>query len=210
MILPGERASARNHQFQTEELAPSIPKILSDVFKFEYSCVFIFVDRNLATVAFAWDFFAFSERTLTMAFVIPFMAGPYEQTTCLKYYSGRRRGLEYRKLFGKIIARSSGQRVRRWQEIITFVSDDEILQEDATFNFRENMWHSVNSPVKTERIASYFSTLEELDTLEINRLATLPTKITERAGLGTMTGFVTNPAEQWGGWRDYHTRQSKP
>ena len=31
-ILPGERASGRNHQFQTEELVPSIPKILSDVF----------------------------------------------------------------------------------------------------------------------------------------------------------------------------------
>ena len=29
-------------------------------FKFEYSCVFIFVDRNPATVAFDCDFFAFS------------------------------------------------------------------------------------------------------------------------------------------------------
>ena len=31
-------------------------------FKFEYSCVFIFFDRNLATVAFDCDFFAFSEK----------------------------------------------------------------------------------------------------------------------------------------------------
>ena len=32
-------------------------------FKFEYSCVFTFVDRNPATVAFDCDFFAFSEKT---------------------------------------------------------------------------------------------------------------------------------------------------
>ena len=31
-------------------------------FKFEYSCVFIFVDRNPATVAFDCDSFAFSQK----------------------------------------------------------------------------------------------------------------------------------------------------
>ena len=46
------------------------------------------------------------------------MAGPYEHTTWLKYYSGRFRVLENRKLFYKMIPRSSGQKVRRWQEIL--------------------------------------------------------------------------------------------
>ena len=86
-------------------------------FKFEYLSVIIFVDRNPATVEFDCDFFAFSEKKkLTITFMIPpmaDMAGLYEQTTCLKYYNGRFLGLEYRKLFCKMILRSSGQKVRR-------------------------------------------------------------------------------------------------
>ena len=85
-------------------------KDLSELFfKFEYSCVFIFVDRNTAMVAFDCDFFALLEKT-HYHFMIPLMAG---QTTWLKYYSGRFPGLEYRKLFCKMIQRSSGQKVRR-------------------------------------------------------------------------------------------------
>ena len=60
-------------------------------------------------------------KKLTLTFMIPLMAdmaGPYEQTTRLKYYSGRFRGLEYRKLFCKMIPCSSGQKVRRWREIL--------------------------------------------------------------------------------------------
>ena len=55
-------------------------------------------------------------KKLTLTFMIPLvadMAGPYEQTTWLKYYSGGFRGLEYWKLFCKMIPRSSGQKVRR-------------------------------------------------------------------------------------------------
>ena len=85
-------------------------------FKFEYSFVIIFVDRNPAAVEFDCDFFAFSEKKLTITFMIPpmaDMAGPYEQTTWLKYYNGRFLGHKYRKLFCKMIPRSSGQKVKR-------------------------------------------------------------------------------------------------
>ena len=54
-------------------------------------------------------------KKLTITFMTPLMAG---QTTWLKYYSGRFRGLEYGKLFCKMIPHSSGQKVRRWQEIL--------------------------------------------------------------------------------------------
>ena len=76
--------------------------------------MFIFVDRNPSAVAFDCDFFAFSKK-LTITFMIPLMAG---QTKWLKYYSWRFRGLEYGKLFCKMIPHSSGQKVRRWQEIL--------------------------------------------------------------------------------------------
>ena len=82
--------------------------------------MFIFVNQNSATVAFDCDFFAFSEKTHYHFYDSTHAdtAGPYEQTMWLKYYSGRFRGLEYRKLFCKMIPRSSGQKVRRWQEIL--------------------------------------------------------------------------------------------
>ena len=51
----------------------------------------------------------------SLSLLTPLMAG---QTTWLKYYSGRFRGLEYGKLFCKMIPHSSGQKVRRWQEIL--------------------------------------------------------------------------------------------
>ena len=54
-------------------------------------------------------------KKLTITFMIPLMAG---QTTWLKYYSWRFRGLEHGKLFCKMIPHSSGQKVRRWQEIL--------------------------------------------------------------------------------------------
>ena len=54
-------------------------------------------------------------KKLPITFMIPLMAG---QTTWLKYYSWRFRGLEYGKLFCKMIPHSSGQKVRRWQEIL--------------------------------------------------------------------------------------------
>ena len=54
-------------------------------------------------------------KKLTITFMIPLMAG---QTTWLKYYSWRFRGLEYGKLFCKMIPHSSGQKVKRWQEIL--------------------------------------------------------------------------------------------
>ena len=121
-ILPGERASGRNHQFQTEELVPSIPKILSDVFLNSNTLVCLSLStgtrlrwRSIATSS------PFRKKKLTITFMIPLMAdmaGPYEQTTRLKYYSGRFRGLEYRKLFCKMIPCSSGQKVRRWREIL--------------------------------------------------------------------------------------------
>ena len=58
-------------------------------------------------------------KKLTITFMIPLVAG---QTTWLKYYSGRFRGLEYGKLFCKMIPRSSAKKVRRWQEILQLPS----------------------------------------------------------------------------------------
>ena len=92
-------------------------------------------------------------KNLTITFMIPFMAGPYEQTTCLKYYSGRQvswaRVPEIGRQNNRALFRPKSKKMTG-NSMITFVSNDEILQEDATFNFRENMWHSVNNPVKTE------------------------------------------------------------
>ena len=69
-------------------------------FQFEYSCVFICVARNPGTVAFDCYFFAFSEKNLlSLLRFHPWLDWvDREQITCLKYYSGRLRGLEYRKL----------------------------------------------------------------------------------------------------------------
>ena len=50
--------------------------------------MFIFVDRTPVTVAFDCDFFAFSEKTHDHFYYSSHeadMAGPYEQTTWLKY-----------------------------------------------------------------------------------------------------------------------------
>lgn len=51
-------------------------------FTFKHSCVFIFVDQNPGMVTFDCNFFAFW-KTLAITFIIPLMAGPYEQTMCL-------------------------------------------------------------------------------------------------------------------------------
>ena len=54
--------------------------------------MFVFVDQNPATVTFDCNFFAFG-KTLAVTFIIPLVAGPYEQTMSWNITAG---GLEAR------------------------------------------------------------------------------------------------------------------
>ena len=114
--------------------------------------MFIFVDRNPATVAFACDFLAFSEKNTHHHFYNSIHGRTVWTNNVFEILQREvswARVPEIVRQNDRALFRPKSKEITG-NSMITFVSDDEILQEDATFNFRENMWHSVNNPVKTE------------------------------------------------------------